>query len=294
MNRHFVIAVLGSLTGLTAMAETEVDRTLDAAPDGNVEVSNVAGLTEIRGWEQNRVEVRGTLGDDVEELIFERDGDDILIRVRVPRHHGRDIDAILHIRVPEASSVDVSGVSADIDVEGVSGELALSTVSGDVRAFGIGDDVEVASVSGDIELTGTGEEVDTEASTVSGDLVLKGLAGSLELESVSGDVVVEGGSFDSVELETVNGDIEFIAGVQAGGDVGMESVNGGVEVSFPAPVSARFDIETFNGSIRNCFGPEPTRTSRYSPGLELHFTEGDGDGYVRIETLNGSIRLCNE
>jgi hypothetical protein len=63
---------------------------------------------------------------------------------------------------------------------------------------------------------------------------------------------------------------------------------------FTKAVSARFDIETFNGSIRNCFGPKPERTSRYSPGLELSFTLGDGDSHVSIETLNGSVNICNQ
>ena len=66
------------------------------------------------------------------------------------------------------------------------------------------------------------------------------------------------------------------------------------EVILNGTVSAEFDIETFNGSIRNCFGPKPERTSRYSPGLGLSFTQGDGNGNVVIETLNGSVRICNE
>ena len=96
-----------------------------------------------------------------------------------------------------------------------------------------------------------------------------------------------------VELETVNGDIEFVSELRDGGELGMESVNGSIEANFTKEVAGRFDIETFNGSIRNCFGPEPKRTSKYSPGLELSFEQGDGDSHVIIETLNGSIRICN-
>jgi hypothetical protein len=74
----------------------------------------------------------------------------------------------------------------------------------------------------------------------------------------------------------------------------MESVNGTIDIEFTVPItSARFDIETFNGSIRNCFGPKPERTSKYSPGLELSFTIGDGDARIEIETLNGSVHVCN-
>jgi DUF4097 and DUF4098 domain-containing protein YvlB len=294
MKTRNVLACVTALLSLPALADTEVSRTVDAAADGNVEVSNIAGSTEIRGWSRNSVEVKATLGDDVEELIVERNGDSILIKVKVPRHHGRDIDADLDIRIPENSSVDVSGVSADIDVEGVFGEQSLATVSGDVRAIGVSDDVEAASVSGDIEIGGTGKQADVEAATVSGDVRLANIVGSLELESVSGDVTVTEGSFESVELETVNGDIEFVSELRDGGELGMESVNGSIEALFTKEVSGRFDIETFNGSIRNCFGPKPERTSKYSPGLELRFSQGDGESHVVIETLNGSIRICNQ
>ena len=74
---------------------------------------------------------------------------------------------------------------------------------------------------------------------------------------------------------------------------GGAAVNGDVDVQFSGDVSARFDIETFNGDITNCFGPKAERTSKYTPGLELSFTEGDGDGRVTITTLNGDIDMCN-
>ncbi|NCF50453.1 DUF4097 family beta strand repeat protein [Gammaproteobacteria bacterium] len=294
MNSRILITLAIGFMAAPAMADTEVNETLDAAADGNVEVSNTAGSIEIRGWAENKVEVRGTLGDDVEELIFERDGDDVLIKVKVPRHHGRDIDGELTIKVPQASSIEVSGVSADIDVDGVLGEQSLQTVSGNVGIQSASADVEAASVSGDVDVAGTGKDADIEAATVSGDVTLSGLAGSVEAGSVSGDVLIGDGSFDNAELETVNGDLRFMAELRPDGELAMESVNGSVEVEFAGDVSARFDIETFNGSIKNCFGPKPERTSKYSPGLELSFTHGDGDGYVAIETLNGSVSICNK
>ena len=70
--------------------------------------------------------------------------------------------------------------------------------------------------------------------------------------------------------------------------------NGTVDIELQGTVSARIDIETFNGSIRNCFGPKPERTSKYSPGLELSFEHGGGDGRIDVETLNGSVTICND
>ncbi len=136
--------------------------------------------------------------------------------------------------------------------------------------------------------------IETElAATVSGDVTLTNVSGSVEAESVSGDVEVTGGVLDDAQFVSVNGDILFHAELTRRGDLSAETVNGTVDIEFTKPVSARFDIETFNGSIKNCFGPKPERTSRYSPGLELSFTTGDGQASVEIETLNGSVHICD-
>jgi len=102
------------------------------------------------------------------------------------------------------------------------------------------------------------------------------------------------GSFEHAEANTVNGDVVFRSTLRDGGKLDIETINGEVDVIFKNAVSARFDIETFNGGIRNCFGPDPERTSRYAPGEELNFTQGDGDARVTIETLNGGITLCRD
>ena len=289
-----LIVLLAGLVSLPAVADEEISRTLDAAAKGNIEIFNTSGTIEIVGWSRNSIKLEAELGGDVEELIFERDGNVVLIKVKVPNRHWGDIEADLKIHAPEHSSIEVSGVSADIEVEDIRGELSLETVSGDVEVSGAESDVEAGSVSGDINVSGSGKEADTEVGTVSGDVVLTNLAGNVAGASVSGDVEVDGGSFREAYLETVSGDLSFHADLQNGGELSMESVNGTIEVEFSNKVSARFDIETFNGDIDNCFGPQAERSSRYSPGLELSFTVGDGDSEVSIETLNGDIYICNK
>ena len=284
----------GVLTAAPALADEDVYKTIDASADGYIEIYNTAGMIEVTGWSRNSVEIKGVLGDAVEELIVERDGNEILIRVEVPHRYRGDVDADLSIRVPERSSLEVTGVSTDIEVRGVSGEQSLSTVSGDIDVTGVADDVDAESVSGDVTINGDGGTGSFDVATVSGDVLVKGLSGNVDAESVSGDVDVIGGEYEDAHFESVNGDLTFHAALTENSDLSMESVNGTVDILFTKPVSARFDIETFNGSIRNCFGPKPQRTSKYSPGLELSFTVGDGDARVEVETLNGSVNICNK
>jgi len=294
MKHGNLIVLATSLLGVAAVADEQVNQTMDVSDDVYVEIYNTSGSIDVSGWSRNSIEITGSLGDSVEELIFEKDGNEVLIRVEVPNRHWGDIDADLEIRVPVDASLEVSTVSADIDVADVRGEQSLESVSGDIETSGVASEVEAASVSGDIEIQGDDAKGDFEAATVSGDIYLSGASGSIEAESVSGDIEITGGSFKEAYFETVNGDLIFNAELVNGGDLSAESVNGTVDLVFTKPISARIDIETFNGSIRNCFGPKPERTSKYSPGLEFSFTKGDGDSRIDVETLNGSVDICDE
>lgn len=292
MMKKLTAIFLGALFALPVMAE-DVDETIDAAADGHVHVSNIAGEVTIRGWSRNEVEVTGELGRNVEKLILERDGDKITIKVKVPRRGGHGIDSDLHIQVPQGSSIDVGTVSADIDVEEVRGEQSLNTVSGDVSSEADGSDISAESVSGDVEVSGQNKNTEIHAGTVSGDVTVFRAGGVVVAGSVSGDVVVDEGSFQRASLETVNGEIIFHAALRDGGKLQAETVNGDVDVEFADEVSGRYDIDTFNGNIRNCYGPKASRTSKYTPGWELSFEIGDGDARVTVSTLNGDISICH-
>lgn len=294
MKRTFLL-VAATLVSTTVWAE-DVDRRLDAAEDGQVYVYNLSGSVEVIGWSENEVHVTGELGDDVEEFYFERDGDTVKIKVKVPdRSWGRkDVSSDLVIHVPAGNAVEVDTVSADIDIEGVRGELDLEAVSGDITVDEVASDVQIESVSGDVDLEGDGSSVECDIENTSGDVTVEGVGGEIDITVVSGDIEVSEAAYTDADLETVNGEIDFVAALQDGGRLEIESVNGGVDVEFSNDVSGRFEIETFNGRIRNCFGPEPERTSRYAPGWELKFEEGSGDSRVSINTLNGSVTLCKD
>ena len=283
--------VLGALLATPVVAE-EVDKTLDAASDGHVHVSNISGSVAISGWSRSEVEVTGVLGRKVEELIFERDGDKITIKVKVPNKSRGGIESDLRIQVPQDSSIDVGTVSADIDVEDVRGEQSLSTVSGDITTEGGESDVRASAVSGDIEVNGQSKDAETSANTVSGDVTLFRVAGKVAAESVSGDVIIDEGSFERVNLSTVNGEILFRAELRNGGRLEAETVNGSVDLDLADDVMGRFEVDTFNGDIDNCFGGKPERTSKYTPGWEWSFEDSKGDTRVSVSTLNGDVTIC--
>jgi len=291
--KKLMLFTLGLLLALPAQAD-DVRKSLDAAADGHVDISNIAGSVSVTGWSRNEVEVSGTLGRNVEDLVFERSGDRITVKVKVPKHGGRGIDSELAINVPENSSIDVVTVSADITVSDVLGDQSLQSVSGDIQTEARASDVSAESVSGDVDVSGMKSDAETSVGTVSGDVTLFRVSGEVSATAVSGDVIVDEGSFDRVSLNTVNGEIVFQAELRKGGRLKAETVNGDIELEFSGEVSAEFDIDTFNGDINNCFGPKPERTSKYAPGWELRFEEGSGGGRVEVSTMNGGLRLCRD
>ena len=291
--KYKILTILFGVLLATETQAEDINETIDAAAGGLVDISNVAGTIEVYGWSKGSVEVTGELGENVEELVLERDGDRVTVKVKVPKHSSGKISSEIIVRVPEGSAIDVSGVSADIEVEDVLGKQDLHTVSGDVTTKAASADVEAVSVSGDVEVEGDRKVIETFANTVSGDVTLFGLSGEVKAVAVSGDVTIDEGSFDRVAMESVNGDLFFLAELVKGGKLGVETVNGDVEVELGDNVSAEIEIDSFNGDIENCFGPEAQRTSKYAPGWELNFTEGDGEGSVTISTLNGDIHVCN-
>jgi len=289
-----MLLTLSGLLSSAALAATDINEIMDAAVAGTVEISNVAGSVEIEGWSREQVEITGELGSDVDELIFERDGDEIYIKVKVARHNGRRVASELIIKLPEGSSLEINTVSAEIEIVNVKGELDLESVSGDIETEAFAEDTDISSVSGDVVVVGDKKPMRASLNSVSGDIEVDGLAGEIEVETVSGDLEIVNGIFQRAAAHSVNGDIVFHAELLDDGRLDIETINGDVDVNFAGELSARFDIETFNGDIRNCFGPESERTSGYAPGRELLFKQGDGTGRVTIQTLNGNIRLCND
>ena len=295
MNKLILVSA-GLLIAASVNAE-EINQTLDAAADGKVEIYNTSGTVTVEGWTQSAVEVTGTLGEEVDEFIFERKGDTVVVKVKPIKGKnsgGRSTSSYITVQVPQKSSIDVATISAEIDVEGVEGEQELQSVSGSIATRAYAADIEVETVSGPIDVVGSGEDIEAELTTVAAGIEVRDLSGVIDLESVNGKLEIGGGSFSDVSMETVNGRIDFKSNLRDGGDLDIETVNGKVVVDFVGSLSAEIDVNTFNGRIKNCFGPEPRRTSKYAPGWEVSFTEGDGDSSVSISTLNGGVTLCKE
>jgi hypothetical protein len=140
-------------------------------------------------------------------------------------------------------------------------------------------------------------EVDFEVRVPAGvRFVGRSVNGAVEAEGLEGDaeaVTVNGGiklaTRGAARAETVNGSIQASLGrADWKGEAVFKTVNGSVRVELPAQASAEVRAKTVNGDVSNDFGlPVQGRFV----GRHLDGTLGSGGRQLRLETVNGSIRL---
>lgn len=292
---RYATLVACALAAAHVSAEGTIDKRVPADPQGEVEVSNVAGMVNIAGWNKNEVEVSGDLGEGVDRVDIEGDGKHTLVKVvlRKGSHWNHDGDAELSIRVPAKSRLDVNTVSADIAVVDVAGPLRLQSVSGEISSEITSEDAEVKSVSGSVSLRGDGKPGVLTVTTVSGEARVTNAAGDITASTVSGSLELSLDKLTRARVRTTSGELSLSGALAPDARLDAETISGELSVEFKGKVDAQFDVKSFSGDIESCFGPKAERTSKYGPGSELRFTEGKGSGRVRLSTLSGDIDLCS-
>ncbi len=285
------ILALACLAAFPAFAGTPIDQTRPLDPRGRVEIDNLKGRVEVRAWDRSEVKITGNLGAGVEKFSVEGDRGALRIEVKYPNRAKNTEPTVLVVQVPLQADLEVSTVSANIDVHGVAPrELSLESVSGDIVANGAPRRASVESVSGDVVLTFNSGDVD--ASAVSGDLTLNGrLNGEVSVETVSGNMRVDsrGERLRRLSASTVSGDVELKAGLAPDGEVSMESVSGDLTLIAPRDLSAEVSGESFSGDL-DAPGAKIER-EEFGPGSSFHARYGAGKGEVRIETFSGDATL---
>jgi len=292
LNKTAILS-LAILMALPVVAgRVEIDETHKASPDGEVSVELLAGTVTVTGWDRDQVHITGSYDSDFEELEVDTDEGEISIEVDIDdddNHRTIDRGADLTIRVPKGAMLSVETVSASISVDGVTGELDLESVSGNVDIATMPAALDVETVSGNIYVASA--PADSDVSSVNGKIEIQAAGGSIDVENVSGETMIHGGVIDNGDLESVSGNITCHAIPGPDGRLDIETMSGVITLVIDSSLTASFDLSTFSGSIENQIGPEPRRTSKYTPGKELYFNTGTSGPNISLESFSGSIKL---
>jgi DUF4097 and DUF4098 domain-containing protein YvlB len=283
-----LMAVLLAAPLLAAGGGERVDARRPAAADAVVTIDGAGGALRIVGWDKGEVWVTGTLGAGAEGLELSGPRDRVDVEVDTLGHPD-SVKSDLEIHVPAGARVQVSVMSADITFTGVSGTVDADTVAGDISVTGSAREVTLESVNGSVTAACACARAHVES--VNGAVTVTGGHGEIEASTVNGALTVTGGKFERTRLETVNGRITFDGELLPRATLSAESVGGSIELRLPAGADAHFKANTFSGSIRNEWGEEGRRTSKYTREQELSFTAGSGGASVDVQTLSGDVIL---
>ena len=299
MRTRLLLLALAAATAAPAFAATPIDQTRPLDARGRIEIENLKGRIQVRPWNRNEVHVGGSLGEGVERLVVEGGGDHLVVRVQYPKQFGawrndKSGPTDLQLQVPLQASLDVSSVSADVDIDGVAPKtLSVDSVSGGIVIAAAPGSADINSVSGDQQLTLNSRDVKVES--VSGDVTLRGrLGGTVHGETVSGQLAIDsnGESLTKLTTNSVSGDTNLHVGLADGGTLKAETVSGDVDLRVPRTLSARVSATSFSGTLR-APGAKVSK-EEYGPGSSLEQRYGSGAGEVHIETFSGDADLTFE
>jgi DUF4097 and DUF4098 domain-containing protein YvlB len=282
-----------------------VDETKPSAGVSDIKIENISGKTVIVGWDQDNINVKGTLGEDVEELVFTTENGSALVKVKKPdgRQRNLKLRSDITISVPKRLRVDGQTVSGGIEASGIegsrvslqsvsggvtvskcTGEITAHTTSGGISIHDATKSVNAECVSGGIGIYGTPTEVDAE--TVSGGVVIEGVQEEVSAESVSGRVSVTGGRVKRFHAESISGGVDYTGALAPAASLDLNTLSGGIDLKFTEEVSASFDLHSFSGGIDVDLPGAPTSGKK-----QLSFKVGTGDATVSAEAFSGGVKV---
>jgi len=248
----------------------------------------MAGSIEITAWDKAEVEIRGELGDRVEELEIAETSGGLRIRVHNQDNQRRVDESFLRLQVPKGASIELESISADLSAHGLeNSSIVMSTVSGDIDISAGTGHLEAESVSGDVVFVGSAPRVTVE--TVSGEVDVQGASGEVRVTTVSGDLLLRGGEVKLGRFETVSGDLQLDVSVADAGRLSADSMSGDVTIVLPPGQQAEFSAQSYSGEIRTDFGRASSDSDM--PGRSLKFQEGNNGASIQIESFSGDARL---
>jgi len=292
--RNFIIAS-SMLLALPATAATPINEVRPFDADGQIEIENLKGRIQVRGWDREEVKITGSLGSGVERLVIEGDRQNLEVRVKYPNNSGwggnKSEPTDLQLMVPLRADLEIDSVSAGVDVSGVAaGDVSIDSVSGDIVVVGAPREIDVDSVSGGIRLTVNSSDVSAES--VSGEVLLRGrMNGEISADSVSGgiEVVVNGEQIRVLKANTVSGNVSIDTALAPNGEIQLESISGRLALTVPANISTQARAESMSGTL---VAPNVTvQKPRYGSGSSYSTRYGSGAGEINMQTLSGDAQL---
>jgi len=237
--------VLGVLLALSIAAfarETEeFHKTYPLTADGVFALSNVNGKVQIKGWDQNSVQVDAVKSANDKEYLQETrievsaSASSIIIDTKYPEHmHNGNARVEYTISIPRGARIrKLDLVNGNLVIEGVRGDISATTVNGRVDVTGSAGDLKLESVNGQLTAAVAQLGKNSKLSCVNGHLNLtlpSDVNANVKASTVSGGISSDFGLY--VEHARYGPGASLEAQIGKGGNwVTLSTVNGGIQLS---------------------------------------------------------------
>lgn len=266
-------------------------------------------------------------GDDFFKPHISKEGTTLVIRDKL----GSGEDSMWTIFVPVKTAVNVTsisgnctieGVTADIDVKTVSGNIEAMDCTGDIKLFSTSGELNAANLTGDIGIHGMSSDLkikklvgeleiktasgDIEASDLEGKISMKVASGDIEIENAKGEFKIQTASGDieakgititnPSSLKVASGDVELILAVSPAHDLNLATASGNVVLDYNGnPINGWFEFKSRVDSGRIIspfpFDKEEVEEKWGKKYNVKSFKKGSGTPKIYIHTSSGTAEL---
>lgn len=281
--------MLGSLAlGLLAAVAPvqQMDTTFAADGSSKIELHNMEGEIRVTGWNRNDVRIQADIDEEDGYLSLNRSGSTIKVKAKW-KYGPSNVDFVLS--VPKSMALNLHGVSTDVYLEDVGGEVTVETIEGEIGLRGGTGRINVHTVEGAIVVRDARGTI--RASTAEDDIAITNAVGEIFAETFEGDVILDDIDSESVHGSTLDGDIHYSGTVHDGGRYRLTTHDGDIRMVIPSNVNVTVVVASVDGDFETDF---PIEVKDYHGGHRLSFTLGSGKAQAELETFDGSIQLVRQ
>lgn len=285
-----LLCVLLGCTAGSVAAQRQIDERRAAPAAGPVRIHVYGGALRVIGWSNDTIAVTGTVretGGDRFYLSVSPQGSKLGIW---PQQLDTLPPSQLDVYVPRNSSVWIKTMSADVQVQGLTGGVDVYSVGGRIDVAGTPRELYAETMAGAIQVDVTTRSA--RLRTASGAIALRGRIADAAAQSVSGTIAITGDQIERGRFESVDGDIGFNGSVQRAATLDFINHSGDVRVALPADTRADVFVSTYGGELTNAFDARVVESNNRFKGREYVLVLGSGGARIAVRTFDGNIILA--
>jgi hypothetical protein len=283
MSLVLTVVALAALPLQAAAQAPPTDTTFAVTQGTRLRMNNQGGDIIVRAWDRNQVRVQAHHSRRT-TVAIRQTGAVVEVAGRSSQGPGSMVD--YQITVPAWMALELAGMYAYIDVEGVRGAVFAETLEGDITIKAPAEQVKASTTNGKISVEGARGRVEVHSTSES--IRIVDVQGDLFVEGLSGSILLGGIRARTVEAETLSGNLIYEGSIVDGGRYSFLTHSGNISLSVAENTNATISTAIGSGRVSATF---PLPTSERPGRRRQTFRLGSGSAVVEAETFSGNVQM---